>query len=209
MSSHLGSAVVWNMDGEQAIGKPLGGPTDLATDVAFSPRRHLARHGPVRRRHDRVRHGDSTTGGPDRSGDRSSPQSPSTPTGTSSPSERSTGRCASSTRRAGEPSVPARRGRVAVWQIAFSPDGRLLAVAADPNGVDGFSRPAAAGRGAALGRGLPDVAWGGRSRPAVDRCSPSRSTGRHAAGDRQLPRAARPLGRGHPGRRWRADEGGR
>ena len=26
----------------------------------------------------------------------------------------------------------------AVWQIAFSPDGRLLAVAVDPNGVDGF-----------------------------------------------------------------------
>jgi WD40 repeat protein len=25
-----------------------------------------------------------------------------------------------------------------VWQVAFSPDGRLLAVAVDPNGIDGF-----------------------------------------------------------------------
>ena len=36
VSSHLRSAVVWNMGGEQAIGAPLGGPTDLTTDVSFS-----------------------------------------------------------------------------------------------------------------------------------------------------------------------------
>src|SRR5439155_8990356 len=29
-------------------------------------------------------------------------------------------------------------GHAAVWQVGFSPDGLLLAVAVDPNGVDGF-----------------------------------------------------------------------
>ena len=104
VSAHLSSAVVWNMDGEQAIGEPLGGPTDLATDVAFSPdgRRLVVGRfegGTIvydTRRDDRLSGSTAI---------RPSPQSPSTPAGTSLPSQRSTERSGSSIRAAGRPSV--------------------------------------------------------------------------------------------------------
>ena len=210
VSSHLRSAVVWNMNGEQAIGEPLGGPTDLTTDVSFSPdgkwlaagrfdgsaivydtetrrqarsdRRRLGRHRrrlPPRREPHRRRN-DRREGAVLR------------------PEER------------GGRRLPARRGRTRrSGRSAFSPDGRLLAVAVDPNGVERVLRPAAAGRGAALGRRLPE------SRGAGDRAGRrigalrGLQPGRHAAGDRQLRRAARPVGCGHPGPPRQADDGWR
>ena len=137
VSAHLRSAVVWNMNGEQAIGQPLGGPADLTTDVAFSPDGRGSLAGRLRRRRDRV---DTATGRqlPGSRSARSSPRSPSVRTGTSSPSRRSTAGSDSSTRRPARPSAAARRAGRPVWQVAFSPDGNLLAVAVDPNGVDGF-----------------------------------------------------------------------
>ena len=129
--------------------------------------------------------------------------------GSSSPSERSTGRSGSSIRRAGRPSArPLDEGTRRVWQLAFSPDGRLLAVAVDPNGVDGFNVQRRQGEvqlwdvDSRQSRGAGDRA--GRRIGALRGLQP----GRHAARDRQLQRAARPVGCGHPGPPRQADEGG-
>ena len=43
VSSHLRAAVVWNMNGDQAIGKPLGGPTDADHRRGVQPRREAGR----------------------------------------------------------------------------------------------------------------------------------------------------------------------
>jgi WD40 repeat protein len=37
VSSHLRSAVIWNIGGDQALGSRSGGPADLITEMAFSP----------------------------------------------------------------------------------------------------------------------------------------------------------------------------
>ncbi len=138
VSSHLDSAVVWNMDGEQAIGKPLGGPTDLATDVAFSPDGTrlatgqfdgdtIVRDVNTRRQVFRIG-GDSIV-----TSVAFHPHESLIAVGTIDGKVRffhsQSGGAVGSTLDA---------GRVAVWQIAFSPDGRRLAVAVDPNGVEGF-----------------------------------------------------------------------
>ena len=141
VSSHLRSAVVWNMSGEQVIGEPLGGPTDLTTDVSFSPDGKRLARGTVRRRRRSctTRRRDGRLSGS--TATRSSPQSPSTPTGSSSPSERSTGRSRFFDPKSGAAvGSPLVWGSSAVWQVAFSPNGKLLAVAVDPNGADGFYR---------------------------------------------------------------------
>ena len=103
---------------------------------------------------------------------------------------------------------PLDEGNAAVWQVAFSPDGRLLAVAVDPNGVDGFYGQQRQGEvqlwdvdsRRRVGRAIAPGARIGALRGV--------QPGRHAAGDRQLRRAARPVGCGHPGPPWQADEGG-
>ena len=157
VSSHLRSAVVWNMDGEQVIGEPLGGPTDLATDVAFSPDgKGLARRGgstaarssTTRRSADRLLRidGDSVV-----TAVAFHPDGNLIAVGTIDGKVRffdpTSGAAVGS---------PLDEGDAAVWQVAFSPNGRLLAVAVDPNGAGHrVLQPAAAGRGAALGRGLP------------------------------------------------------
>ena len=95
--------------------------------------------------------------------------------------------------------LPLDVGKAAVWQVAFSPDGRLLAVAVDPNGGgDGFYAQQRQGEVQ-----LWDV--GSRSPVGEDDRAGRRigvrrglQPGRHAAGDRQR-RAARPVGRGDPG----------
>ena len=51
------------MNGEQVIGEPLGGPADFTTGVSFSPAGKWLVVG-RRRRHDRVRHGDAATDPP-------------------------------------------------------------------------------------------------------------------------------------------------
>ena len=135
VSSHQASAVAWSMDGEQAIGRTLGGPTDLITGMAFSPDgKRLAatmfdgdtlvydrvtRRAPVRI------DGDSVV-----SAVAFHPDGQLVAIGTID------GRVqlfdATSGAAVGRPVV---ERNAMVWQVAFSPDGRLLAVAVDPNGV--------------------------------------------------------------------------
>ena len=134
----MGSAVVWNMGGKQAIGVPLGGPTDLTTDVSFSDdgsrlvagrfdggaivydteaRRPIRRFGV----------------GSVVSAVAYHPDGDLVAVGTIDGKVRffdpETG--------AGVGSTLGSKGS-AIWQVAFSPDGRLLAAAVDPNGVEGF-----------------------------------------------------------------------
>ena len=140
VSSHLRSAVVWNVNGEQVIGRAARRPDRSDHRRGLQPRRQAARRGAVRRRHDRVRRGDAATGSSDRR--RFGRHRGRVPARWEAHRRRNDRRrrCGSSIRRAGRPS--ARRstsGSAAVWQVAFSPDGRLLAVAVDPNGVDGFN----------------------------------------------------------------------
>ena len=138
VSAHLQSAVVWSMNGEQAIGAPLGGPSDLTTDVAFSPdgKRLLAGRldgGTIvydtatRRQALRIA-GDSVV-----SAVAFHPGGRLVAVGTID------GRVGLFDSSSG---APVRRAieqqGAAIWQVAFSPDGKLLAVAVDPNGVDGY-----------------------------------------------------------------------
>jgi WD40 repeat protein len=139
VSAHLRSAVVWSMSGEQAIGEPLGGATDLTTDVSFSSdgERLLAGRFDgsaivydtgTRREALRIDSGSVVT------------TVAFHPAGRLVAVGTIDGRVrffdASSGAAVGRPISP-RNG--AIWQVVFSPGGRLLAVAVDPNGVDGFS----------------------------------------------------------------------
>ncbi len=94
----------------------------------------------------------------------------------------------------------------AVWQVAFSPDGRQLAVVVDPNGGgDGFYLQQRQGE---------VQLWDVGSRRLVGKDRAGRrigvlrglQSGRHAAGDRQR-RAAGPVGRRRPGAPRHVDEG--
>jgi WD40 repeat protein len=140
VTSHLRSAVVWNMNGDQVIGEPLAGPADLTTDVSFSPdgKRLVAgrfdgsaiEYDTVTRRQVR------------RFGVGSVVTSVAyAPDGKLAVVGTIDGKV-----RFFDPTSGAAVGRsidegdAAIWQIGFSPDGRLLAVAVDPNGVDGFNR---------------------------------------------------------------------
>ena len=123
------------MNGEQAIGEPLGGGIDLTTDVSFSPDGNGSSPGSstgtwsstTRRRDDRPSGSTST---------RSSRPVAFAPDG----KHVAVGTIDGQVRlfdptHAGRPSgFPLDVGNAAVWQVAFSPDGRLLAVAVDPNG---------------------------------------------------------------------------
>ena len=134
-ATQLRSAVVWNLSGEQAIGKPLGNPRDLTTDVAFSPdgRRLVAGQADgdtvgydaaTLRQALRIR-GDSTV-----TAVAFHPNGKVIAVGTINGYVRffdprtgvAVGR-------------PLDEGKLPVWQLAFSPDGRRLAVAVDPNGA--------------------------------------------------------------------------
>jgi WD40 repeat protein/class 3 adenylate cyclase/energy-coupling factor transporter ATP-binding protein EcfA2 len=137
-SSHLRSAVVWNVGGEQAIGQPLGGPAELITDAAFSPDGKGLVAG--------LFHGDTIV----------------YDTATRRPAVRIDGASVVTAVafhpdgklivfgtidghiRFFDPKTGAAvgsgldEGNAPVWQLAFSPDGRLLAAAVDPNGVKAF-----------------------------------------------------------------------
>ena len=120
VSAHLRSAVVWDMSGDQAIGRAAGRTgRDMTTDCRFS-RTATARRGPVGRHHGRLRRGDAATGSPDRRRPRRRPRRVPARTASSSPSERSTETSGSSTRGAGRGRLSARRGE--------APSGTSLSV---------------------------------------------------------------------------------
>jgi WD40 repeat protein len=138
VSSHVRSAVVWNMSGEQAIGQPVDGPRDLTTDVAFSPDGRRLVAGRVdgttvvydtgtRRQTLRIDGGSVVTAVAFHPG--GNVIAVGTIEGKVRLFDAESGTALGS---------PLDGGRSAVWQVAFSPDGRLLAVAVDPNGVDGW-----------------------------------------------------------------------
>jgi WD40 repeat protein len=138
VSSHLRSAVVWNMNGDQVIGKPLGGPTTLITDVSFSHDGKRLALGQLdggtivydtetRRQARRIDIGPVVTAvafHPD-----GNLIAVGTIDGKVRLFDSKSGAAVGS---------PLDQPNTAVWQIGFSPDGRLLAVAVDPNGVEGF-----------------------------------------------------------------------
>ena len=137
-SSHLRSAVVWDLSGEQAMGRPLGRPSELTTDVSFSPDGTLLAAGQfdgrtivyetrTRRKALRI-DGDSTV-----TAVAFHPDGNLLAVGTIDGEVR-----LFDPRSGAAVGAPLGEGNSAVWQVAFSPDGRLLAVAVDPNGVDGF-----------------------------------------------------------------------
>ncbi|PWU17451.1 MAG: hypothetical protein C5B48_15920, partial [Candidatus Rokuibacteriota bacterium] len=136
VSSHGRSAVVWSMTGEQAIGKPLGGPADPITEVAFSPDGKRLAAGRLdggtivydtatRRQLLRI-DGNSTV-----TAVAFQPDGMLVAVGTLDGHVRffdpQTGASVGS---------PLDKGGLPKWQLAFSPDGRLLAVAVDPNGAE-------------------------------------------------------------------------
>ena len=138
VSSHLRSAVVWNMNGDQVIGRPLGGPRNLITDVSFSPDGRRLAVGQfdgsavvydteTRRQTLRIEMGSVVTAVAFH------PDGNLVAVGTIDGKVRffdpKSGAVVGS---------PLRNAGSAVWQIGFSPNGRLLAIAVDPNGVDGF-----------------------------------------------------------------------
>jgi WD40 repeat protein len=139
VSSDQRSAVLWNMSGEQAIGRPLGGPTDLTTDVAFSPDgRRLA----AGRFDGGVTVYDTATR---RQAYRI--EGPSIVTAVAFDSDGThlaVGKIDGTVQLFDAKSGavvgrPLDVGHDAIWQLAFSPDSRLLAIAVDHNRVDRFN----------------------------------------------------------------------
>jgi WD40 repeat protein len=138
VSSDQRSAVVWDMSGEQAIGEPLGGPTDLTTDVSFSPDGKRLVAGQVDG--DTVEYATATR----RRVFRIDGSSVVTSVAYALDGKQIAVGTIDGKVRLFDPKSgaavgsPLDVGKAAIWQVAFSPDGRLLAVAVDPNGAAGF-----------------------------------------------------------------------
>ena len=138
VSTHLRSAVVWDMSGGHVLGEPVGGMADMATGFAFSPDGAKLVAGQLdgdtivydtATRQEVLRlEGDSVVAGV-----AVHPDGKLMAIGTIDGDVRFVDA------ESGAPvGTPLDFGKSAVWQVAFSPDGRLVAVAVDPNGVDGF-----------------------------------------------------------------------
>jgi WD40 repeat protein/class 3 adenylate cyclase/energy-coupling factor transporter ATP-binding protein EcfA2 len=135
VTSHLRSAVVWDLSGGHVLGAPLGEPTDVTTNVAFSADGRWLVAGQLDG--DTVVY-DATTHRVARRIDGETvvsalavhPDAKLVAIGTIDGQVRlvdiETGAAMGS---------PLDVGSAAVWQVAFSPDGRLLAVDVDPNGA--------------------------------------------------------------------------
>ena len=136
VSSHPSSAVVWSMDGEQAVGRPFGGPSELITAMAFSSdgkRLVAGRFDGDTLVYDRV-----TRRAPVRiNGDSVVSSVAIHPDGQLIAIGTVDGRVrffdAASGAEVGRPII---ERSAAVWQVTFSPNGSLLAVSVDPNGAD-------------------------------------------------------------------------
>jgi WD40 repeat protein/tRNA A-37 threonylcarbamoyl transferase component Bud32 len=134
-TSHLRSAVVWDMSGGHVIGTPLDGQSGVITNVAFSSDGRWLVAG--RLDGDTVVY-DATTRQVARRIEGDAVVSAvavhpggklvavGTVEGQARFFDRETGAAAGSRLEVGD---------AAVWQMAFSPDGRLLAMAVDPNGA--------------------------------------------------------------------------
>ena len=143
----------------------------------LQPRRQTARRRAVRRGRGRVRHGDATTGpSAARRLDRHVP-SPSLPTGSTSPSERSTAGFDSWIRRRGRLSaLPLDVGKAAVWQVASARTVGCSRSSWIRTAAVTASSPSNGRARYSSGTWAPEVRWGGRSCRAPDRCSPWPST---------------------------------
>jgi WD40 repeat protein/class 3 adenylate cyclase/tRNA A-37 threonylcarbamoyl transferase component Bud32/energy-coupling factor transporter ATP-binding protein EcfA2 len=159
LSAHDRSAVLWDVSGRQAIGTPLGGPADLFTSMAFSPDgRRLAAggfHASVDvfdvASHRRLARLDAGVAEPPLEffpdGQRRETKNVVTSV-TFSPdgSMLAAGSLDGKVRiwDGGSPATAVRTievGKAWIWQIAFSPGGKLLAVATDPNGPRDLYNP--------------------------------------------------------------------
>jgi len=138
VSAHQRSAVVWGMSGGQAIGKPLDGGIDLTTDVSFSPDGTRLVAGQFDG--DLVEYETATL----REARLLDTGSIVTTVAVGPAGNIAVGTVDGRVRLVDPVSkaaaaLPLGVRNAAVWQVAFSPDGRLLAVAVDPNGGgDGF-----------------------------------------------------------------------
>ena len=199
VSSHVGSAVVWNMGGEQAIGKPLGVPADLTTDVSFShdgtrlavgrfDGKAIVYDAETRRQVRRIAIGSVVTAVAFH------PSENLLAVGTID------GKVRFFDPRSGRPSAPSCCEELRRVADRLQPGRRTARGGRGSERRGRVLRPAAAGRGSALGRGLPTA--GGTCDEAGRRIGalPGLRLGRNATGDRQLRRSARPLGGEHAGR---------
>ena len=172
VSAHQSSAVVWDMSGKQALGKPLDEGIDLTTDMAFSPdgtRLVAGRYGGD------VVAVDTATRRATRLVDAGSIV---TAVAFASDGKRVAIGTIDGRVRLVDPTsgttvlLPLDVQNAAVWQVAFSPDARVLAVVVDPNG-GGTASTSSAGRATcSSGTWSPDVQLGRGSCPAPERCSP-------------------------------------
>jgi WD40 repeat protein len=137
VSSHLSSAVVWSMSGEQAIGAPVGGQSDLVTDVAFSPdgKRLVA----GRFRGGAIVYDAATRQQALRIDGRSVATAVAFhPGGGLIAVATVDGKVGLFDATSGAAVDSLEVGKAPIWQVVFSPDGRLLGMVVDPNGVRGF-----------------------------------------------------------------------